>query len=111
MKLLRFAGALVGEIHDPFESDGTWYGTFRATLNGTTSEVSKFVEFCQDWIKRNEESNGDGDVAEFDQYAAFQSPGQWSLEDESGHSKIIGTPMFLDGAVGEITWVSEPFQY
>lgn len=104
--LLRWAGILVGEISDPFEHQGTWFGIFRADGQiDAHPEVSSFLLFCQDWLKRCRSNQADAE--EFQRYPAFLAPGTWSLEDNTGRVIQIETPMFAAGLSGEISWKSE----
>ena len=103
--LLQFAGKSVGEVSDPFEHQGTWFATFRALENIENDDVAPFIHFCQDWTKRIAE--GKADPAEFERCSALLAPGLWSLAEDSGLITKIGTPTFLDGTSGEVSWVPD----
>jgi hypothetical protein len=107
--LLLFEGTIVGEIVDPFEHQGTWFGTFRCMLAADGDEMSlrvrAFIEFCQDWYVRSE---GDyvADASEFDRFRDVVTSGKWRIQNEGGScSQVADAPVFADGLHGQISWV------
>src|SRR4029453_3383477 len=70
---LWYGAVLVGQVHDAFESDATWYGVLhpsvRAHDGDLQRQVVEYITFSEDWNERNCRAAPDApDAAEFDAY-------------------------------------------
>jgi hypothetical protein len=103
---LYYDSVLVGEIADPFEHQGTWFGTFISRLSPTGSEtqrrLAEFIAFSERWHERLK-AGGDPDAAEFDEFGPIVRSGGWQVVDERGERTAVDqAPVFVDG---EVSWV------
>ncbi len=109
--LLLFNNVVVGEIADPFEHQGTQFGSFQCSLpaegDKTAKRLRAFIEFCKDWFERSGSDAG-ADASEFDQYPDVVTSGKWTVRKPGGDLwKLLDAPMFHDGLKGEISWLEE----
>src|SRR5690349_413207 len=84
---LWYDEVLVGNVLDPYESEGVWYGTsdirLRAADGATARRVADFVEFSLEWNAKAERQE-DPDAAEFDQYSDIINSGRWRVKVAGG---------------------------
>ena len=105
---LYYDSFLVGEIADPFEHQGTWFGAFTSRLPPAGSDIERrladFVEFCERWHQRLK-SGHDPDAAKFDSFGPIVRSGLWQVVDERGDRVAVDhAPVFVGG---EVSWVSQ----
>jgi hypothetical protein len=101
---LCYDSVLVGEIADPFEHQGTWFGNFTSRLpadgNETQRRLADFIAFCERWHQRLK-AGDDPDAGEFDAFGLVR-PDLWEVVDEGGDRVAIDQwPLFVEG---EVSW-------
>lgn len=105
---LYYDSVLVGAIADPFEHQGTWFGSFASHLPQGGSEMQRrlaeFITFCDRWHRRLR-AGEDPDVTEFDNFGEIVRSGHWQVVDEHGECAVIDqAPVFVNG---EVAWACE----
>lgn len=108
---LYYDSVLVGEIAEPFEHQGTWFGSFTSRLPTGGSEMQRrlaeFIAFCERWHKRLK-AGDDPDAAEFDQFGPIVRSGHWQVVGEQGERIAVDqAPMFVES---EVSWVCQESQ-
>jgi hypothetical protein len=104
---LWFRNTLVGEVIDPFLSEGTWSGTFRPLLdleksNPETERIARYVSFSENWNER-ERMGESPDPKEFDEFADVLNSNAWMAIGKDGQSDLVtGGPIFFPG--GTVSW-------
>jgi hypothetical protein len=103
---LYYDSVLVGDVAEPFEHQGTWFGTFTSHLPPAGSEtqlrLAEFIAFCERWHERLK-AGDDPDAREFDAFGPILKSGNWRVEDERGERMAIEqAPVFVEG---EVSWV------
>ena len=105
---LYYDSVLVGEVAEPFEHQGTWFGSFtsRLPLDGSEMQqrLAEFVAFCERWHQRLK-AGDDPDAAEFDAFGPIVQSGRWRVVDERGMGTAIDqAPVFVEG---KVSWVCQ----
>jgi len=106
---LYYGDVAVGQIKNPFYSDGTWYGTLELEVGPPGCElehrIHDYILFVEDWnerVRRNDQA----DASEFDRYSDLVKSGLWfTKNDEGGVSRIMEAPVFFVG--NELSWRTE----
>jgi hypothetical protein len=100
---LRFREVVVGEILDPYFSDNTGYGRFRASPPGggeTERRIRGFIAFSKDWHARLK-AGANPDASEFDAFLDLVESGLWHTASPDGTVRRIKCPLIVEA---EITW-------
>lgn len=101
---MRCGDVVVGEILDPFISDGTGHGRFRLQVasghDPATRRVLEFIAFCEAWHARLK-AGADPDASEFDTYRDVWESSSWHTVASDGSISRIEEPVFVEG---EVTW-------
>ena len=105
---LYYDSVLVGEIADPFEHQGTWFGAFTSRLPAGGSELQRrlaqFITFCERWHHRLN-AGDDPDAAEFDEFGPIVRSGRWQVVGERDEGVSVDqAPVFVEG---EVSWVCQ----
>ena len=105
---LFFDKLLVGEITDPFFSDGTWHGACCLLIDSKQGQTAKrildYIEFSRDWNRRIAASpSNPPEASEFDRFHDVINSGLWSVEiNNRERNRIINAPVFIEGK--EMSW-------
>lgn len=103
---LCYGTILVGTVAEPFRSDDTWHGNFRASMRDEDGELQRllgeFIRLSEAWNERLRRGEA-ADAAEFDAYSDLLTSGLWSIRRHDGQMfHISEAPVFLLG--GELSW-------
>lgn len=110
-KHLVCQGCLVGDIDDPFFSDGTWYGSLTLRIgeagNPPARRILEFISFSEEWNEATSRDLDDPpDASEFDRFSDLIQDGLWRAKCADGTERpIAAAPVFVKG--GEISWQFE----
>jgi hypothetical protein len=109
---LYYDSVLVGEIADPFEHQGTWFGNFTSQLPAAGTETQRrltdFIAFCERWHQRLK-AGDDPDASEFDAFGEVVRSDLWAVVDERGERVPVDEwPVFVEGEVSWAHKVSRP---
>ena len=109
---LYYDSVLVGEIADPFEHQGTWFGNFTSQLPPAGTETQRrlmeFIAFCERWHQRLKAGDDPG-ASEFDAFGKVVRSDLWAVVDERGKRVPVDQwPVFVEGEVSWARKVSRP---
>jgi hypothetical protein len=102
---LRYGPVSVGNIADPFVHQGTWFGSFRPSVDDEDSpiaeQVREFVGFCKRWHDRLA-SGEDVNASDFDRFTDMLTSGLWATEGQDGIASVVDQAPVFSG--DEISW-------